>query len=144
MWKDPPLLKLMVTPILCICALLASADMSISQEPAADCSNPQTQFELNFCAGQDFKDADVKLNAEYKIQRDEMRRRDADASEPTKGAEQALIEAQRAWVTYRDAHCISYGFQFRGGSMEPMQVAACKADLTRERTKELEELAVGG
>jgi uncharacterized protein YecT (DUF1311 family) len=57
-----------------------------------------------------------------------------------KGAEQALVKAQRAWIDYRDAECNAAGFQARGGTMEPMLVAGCLADITDKRTKELKEL----
>lgn len=57
-----------------------------------------------------------------------------------KGGEEALVKAQRAWIGYRDAQCLSWGFQARGGSMEPMLVSSCEADLTRKRTAELKAL----
>jgi uncharacterized protein YecT (DUF1311 family) len=57
-----------------------------------------------------------------------------------KGAEQALVKAQRAWIDYRDAECDAFGFQARGGTMEPMLVAGCLANITDKRTKELKEL----
>lgn len=105
-----------------------------------DCANAQVQMELTYCAEQDFQKADTLLNAQYKVTRDLMRQRDADADEWTKGAEKALVSAQRAWVAYRDAQCASYGFQARGGSMEPMLIYGCQADLTRKRTEELKKL----
>jgi urease subunit alpha len=52
-----------------------------------------------------------------------------------KGAEKALVTAQRAWIAYRDAECEARGFQARGGTMEPMLVAGCIADVTDARTK---------
>ena len=58
-----------------------------------------------------------------------------------RGAEEALVKAQRAWVNFRDAECEAAGFQARGGTMEPMLVAGCIAELTDARTKQLKELA---
>ncbi len=52
-----------------------------------------------------------------------------------------LLEAQRAWLKYRDTHCRSEGYIARGGSLEPLLVSSCKAHLTRLRTADLEELA---
>jgi uncharacterized protein YecT (DUF1311 family) len=69
-----------------------------------------------------------------------MKTWDADAEANLKGAEDALVKAQRAWVAYRDAQCASYGYQARGGSMEPQLIYGCQADLTRKRTAELKEL----
>ena len=51
-----------------------------------------------------------------------------------------MLEAQRGWLRYRDAHCRVDGYTARGGSLEPLLVATCKARLTRMRTEELREL----
>jgi uncharacterized protein YecT (DUF1311 family) len=50
------------------------------------------------------------------------------------------VTAQRTWIAYRDAQCEAAGFQARGGTMEPMLVAGCIADITEVRTKELKAL----
>jgi uncharacterized protein YecT (DUF1311 family) len=137
------MLKLALWPLLCGCVLLVDAPMSNGQEPDVDCDNAMTQMDMNICAGEDFQAADQALNAQYKITRDEVRKRDADASEATKGAEDALVAAQRAWIAYRDAHCASQAFQVRGGSMEPMVIAGCRAALTRQRTEEIKGVTEG-
>lgn len=111
-----------------------------AQEPKANCKNPQTQIEMNICSQRDFDTADKALNAQYQATRKAMKAWDADAMSELKGAEDALVKAQRAWVAYRDAQCISYGFQAHGGSMEPMLISGCQADLTLKRTAELKEL----
>ncbi|MEM9310349.1 MAG: lysozyme inhibitor LprI family protein, partial [Pseudomonadota bacterium] len=53
----------------------------------------------------------------------------------------SLLEAQRAWITYRDAHCRVDGYTARGGSLEPLLVSTCKTALTKARTNQLKELA---
>jgi uncharacterized protein YecT (DUF1311 family) len=134
------MLKIALLPMLCGCVLLVDAPTSNGQQPDVDCGNAQTQMAMNICSQRDYKEADAALNAQYKLTRDEMRETDKGASQATAGAEDALVKAQRAWVTYRDAQCASYGFQARGGSMEPMLISGCQADLTRKRTQELKEL----
>ncbi len=111
--------------------------------PKIDCAKAETQTDLNICAALDFDTADKALNAQYKKTRAAMVAIDADLDNDMKGAEKALIKAQRAWVDYRDRECEAQGFQARGGSMEPMLVGGCKADLTKKRTKELKDLADG-
>jgi len=108
-----------------------------------DCENAQTQADMTSCAQARYEEADKGLNAQYKKTRAAMVAIDKDLDADTKGAEQALLKAQRAWITYRDAQCENYGFQARGGTMEPMLVAGCLADLTDLRTKELKELSEG-
>ncbi|WP_162943954.1 MULTISPECIES: lysozyme inhibitor LprI family protein [unclassified Rhizobium] len=112
-------------------------------EPKIDCAKAEAQTDLNICASLDFDTADKALNAQYKKTRAAMVAIDSDLDNDMKGAEKALIKAQRAWVDYRDGECEGQGFQARGGSMEPMLVSGCKADLSNKRTKELKDLADG-
>ncbi|WP_223218014.1 lysozyme inhibitor LprI family protein [Rhizobium wenxiniae] len=125
--------------MLCGCVLLLDAPTS-AQQVQPDCEEPQTQADMTICAGQDLADADKALNAQYQVTRRVLKERDADASTELKGGVEALVKAQRAWLAYRDAQCASVGFQARGGSMEPMLISMCEADLTRKRTAELKAL----
>lgn len=112
-------------------------------EPDVDCDNAQAQQEMNFCAEKDFDAADADLNRIWKTAKAVMKKADEDVAsydENAVGAVDALMKAQRAWIDYRDGQCEAYAFQSRGGSMEPMLIMGCKADLTRERVKELEGL----
>lgn len=98
---------------------------------AADsCRDPQTQGEMTRCAGEDYARADRELNAVYARVR---------AALPTEELER-LKAAQRAWIVSRDADCELEPFGARGGSMEPMLAASCKADRTVQRTKWLRSL----
>ncbi len=133
------MLKLALLPMLCGCVLLLDAPTS-AQQPQPDCKEPQTQADMTICAGQDLADADKALNAQYQVTRNVLKERDAGASAELKGGVEALVKAQRAWLAYRDAQCASAGFQARGGSMEPMLISMCEADLTRKRTAELKAL----
>jgi uncharacterized protein YecT (DUF1311 family) len=53
------------------------------------------------------------------------------------------VTAQRAWVAFRDANCALSGFQARGGSMEPMLIASCRAEMSAKRAEELRQLSEG-
>ncbi|WP_424550046.1 lysozyme inhibitor LprI family protein [Shinella sp.] len=127
--------------------LLASATLLVSvsfataqEEPAVDCSNAVTQMDMNICAHRDYADADEELNAAYKKATEATQKMDADLKdmgEQYVGAVDALKRAQRSWIGYRDGQCELSGFEARGGSMEPMLVSGCLADLTRKRTAEL-------
>ena len=117
---------------LVFCAVPASAQDKI------DCANAMAQAELNICASQDYEKADAELNRVWKQARKTAKDVDADQdSAELKGAEQALLAAQRAWITYRDKNCELAGFEARGGSMEPMLISGCLAEMTTARTKEL-------
>lgn len=109
--------------------------------PKLDCSNAQTQAEMTECAVNDFDAADKALNAQWKRTRAAMVETDANLDADQKGAEKALLKGQRAWIDYRDGQCEAEGFSARGGTLEPMLVASCKAHLTDLRTKELKSMA---
>ncbi|MEZ2131076.1 MULTISPECIES: lysozyme inhibitor LprI family protein [unclassified Sinorhizobium] len=124
-------------------AIFLGAGAVTAQEPAVDCKNAVTQADMNICAARDHADADKELNAQYKKTRAAMLARDAELEGDQKGAEKALLKSQRAWIDYRDGECEAEGFQARGGSLEPMLISECMAKLTRQRTKELADLADG-
>jgi uncharacterized protein YecT (DUF1311 family) len=123
--------------------LLATASPAAAQDDI-DCSNQMAQQVMNICAARDYEAADVELNAVWKEARTAAKDLDAELSEDLKGAEKALLAGQRGWIAYRDGQCELAGFEARGGSMEPMLVSGCLADLTRKRTKELREFIGGG
>ena len=114
-----------------------------TNDPAIDCDNQLYQVEMNYCAGQAYEVADVALNAQWKRAVSVMRERDKTIdrrhdTQPTH--HDALLAAQRAWLTYRDQHCLNEGFAARGGSMAPMLHSDCMARLTKARTAELQAL----
>ncbi len=98
-----------------------------------NCSDPQTQLEMTFCAKQDFLAADEKLNRVYQKVFSKL-------SSPHKSA---LKKAQRAWISYRDLACHSYGLAAEGGTMQAMLVNNCLAEVTNQRTKLLEQQVLG-
>lgn len=108
-----------------------------------DCNNAVTQLDMTLCAKKDWEAADAELNTAYKAAMTAMKQTDKDLPKDLKGAADTLRDAQRAWIPYRDKACDSYGFLARGGSMESMLVLGCRADLTRKRTSELNDLAEG-
>lgn len=131
----------MITALLLLLATPADDLPECNQEAA----EKGIQQEMNMCALRDYRIADRELNAQWRLTRAEMQRRDAawdpayDDGKP--GYFDTLLEAQRAWLAYRDAQCRSEAYDFRGGSMAPLIDASCKAAMTRARTEELRELA---
>jgi uncharacterized protein YecT (DUF1311 family) len=92
------------------------------------CADPQDQHTMNRCAHEDFQKADAELNKVYQQLLPKLE---------TAHKEKLKI-AQRAWVTFRDAHCESEAFSFEGGSMQPLIRSSCLAAVTRDRTKQLQ------
>ena len=123
--------------------LLCAAAPAFAQDDI-DCNNAVAQQDMNYCAAKDFETADAELNAVWKDAKATAKEMDAEFDEPMKGAEKALVAGQRGWIAYRDGQCELAGWEAHGGSMEPMLVSGCMAELTRARTKELKDFIEGG
>lgn len=89
----------------------------------------QSQGEMTRDAAKDFQKADAEMNAVYN-----RLARNTDA-----GGRDALREAQRAWLKFRDADARFRAHKGKGGSIYPMLVSRYLAELTRQRTEELKE-----
>lgn len=126
---------LMIAGVLCA---------STAQAQDIDCSAPQVQLEMTFCAQQDWKIADADLNDAYKAAQGVMKDIDAGLPDDEKGAAARLRDGQRAWIIYRDAGCAAEGYLSHGGSIEPMAVAYCLARVTKNRADEIWQLSQTG
>jgi uncharacterized protein YecT (DUF1311 family) len=121
--------------------------MAAAPAEASICDNALTQMQLNQCARADFDAADAAMNAQWRVTTNHMRARDKDhrpGLDSYPGYFVTLQAAQRAWLTYRDRHCLTESFQARGGSMQPMLISGCMAQLTRARTAQLKSLIETG
>lgn len=95
----------------------------------AECSNPQTQADMNQCAEAEYNQADTKLNNVYQA---------VQATLDDQKGEQ-LTSAEQAWISYRDRYCEFVQTQFAGGSIQPTVYYGCLTQLTNDRTAELEQ-----
>jgi uncharacterized protein YecT (DUF1311 family) len=126
-----------------IAGLIALASAGAQPLTDAECEAAMSQMEMTACATQRFDRADAELNALYARLIAGARETDRApdngrvTGDDRPGEEATLREAQRAWVTYRDAQCRGEGYSERGGSMEPMIYQDCRARLTRERIAQL-------
>jgi uncharacterized protein YecT (DUF1311 family) len=114
----------------------------------ADCRDPQSNAEMKICADKDWKKADGELNVAYGKALAEAREmyRSTKATpgyENMPDSEAMLRDAQRAWVSFRDANC-KYQYQiYYGGSHAGLAYLLCMADMTKARLKELRQLPGG-
>jgi uncharacterized protein YecT (DUF1311 family) len=96
--------------------------------PAVDCKQATTQADLDFCAGQDFKATDAKLNALYQAL---MAKYDVQ--------NQALLRAaEEKWINWRDSECAFETALTVGGTIHPMMETLCATEKTQAHIKELE------
>lgn len=122
-----------------VLAVLLVPGWALAQD--VDCATAEAQVELTFCAEQDWLAADEALNDAYGAARALMQQIDAALPKAERGAELALRDGQRAWVTFRDATCAAEGYAMHGGSAEPMVIYGCRARLTGQRAADLQMIA---
>jgi uncharacterized protein YecT (DUF1311 family) len=111
--------------------ILAIALLSFPSPAFAElCDDPQTQSDINYCAKFHFDRADSELNDVYgRLKQGYGNYADSKA---------ALVAAQRAWVSFRDAECNQDAVAVEGGSAAPMIILDCKTRLTDSRTEQLQ------
>ncbi len=98
---------------------------------AVDCANASDQATMNQCAGQEYKAADKELNAVYQ----QITARLKDNAEGKK----LLVNAQRAWIGFRDAECNFSASGVAGGSVYPLIYSNCLKSVTKVRTEALKQ-----
>jgi len=116
--------------ILLLCPAAAAAQ-------DVDCENASMQMELTYCAEQAWLQADAELNDVYADARALAKELDAALPSDQRGIAQALLDGQRAWVTFRDKSCEAEAGVMRGGSAEPMLIYGCWERLTWVRAEDL-------
>jgi uncharacterized protein YecT (DUF1311 family) len=102
---------------------------SLAMSPAPNCSDRETQLELNVCSFRDYLRADIELNRTWTAVTKKV------SGQPAAFA--LLRDGQRAWLTYRDKQCAVWGKWYEGGTIAPLMINSCLTDITRFRTKEL-------
>jgi uncharacterized protein YecT (DUF1311 family) len=127
---------------------------SLAQEPhqgagqtgqANLCESANTQMEMNQCSADQYKKADAHLEAVYEnlsrmLQQsaDEAKKRnDQTQTNEAEMVVKKLRAAQIAWTQYRVQHCDAVRQQYEGGSIAPLEWAACMMDAADHRIAEL-------
>jgi uncharacterized protein YecT (DUF1311 family) len=96
-----------------------------------DCKNPVATTEINYCAEQAYQAADKELNGIYKK---------LIAAAGSNAEKERLVNAQRAWITFRDKHCEFDTFKMREGTGYTGFLSMCLEDLTKQRIVTLKKL----
>ena len=109
----------------------APAVSLLAQQP--NCTNAQTQTDMNFCAGLSYENADRALNQSYQALTPQL----------SATRRQKLTDAQLKWINFRNTECDFYGSEAEGGTMQPMLVSGCKDQITQQRTADLNTYLTG-
>lgn len=116
--------------LLSVVGLSLAGLVSSTSLAATDCmQTAQTQTAMTQCAGQQYKQADTRLNEQYQSLTSRL------AKHPKQQAQ--LLTAQRSWLAFRDAECRFNASPVAGGSVQPMVRLQCLARLTTDRNAQL-------
>jgi uncharacterized protein YecT (DUF1311 family) len=96
-----------------------------AQQP--NCSKPITDRELRICSQLHYDRENGKLNRVYNQLQQQL----------PNNRKQQLIESQKLWIVFRDAHCDFRRSRVAGGTADPIIYYGCLAQLTQLRTSEL-------
>ena len=95
------------------------------------CEDADSQMAINACMDATYKKADTSLNRTYK---NAITRLKSDSTQHKK-----LVDAQRAWLKFRDAECAFAVGSAGAGSASSMISSECMTSLTEQREKQLHE-----
>jgi uncharacterized protein YecT (DUF1311 family) len=116
--------------LLCLAFTCPGAPVSAHAQ-TIDCNNASSTAEMNFCADRDYQAADKALNAAYVAALTYIRSRDMEKPYDAKSFEDAMRDAQRTWVAYRDADCKDLVAQeWSGGSGASSAILGCMTEKT--------------
>ena len=119
----------------------ASADVQLCFDKA------NTTAEMLKCATLDYEKADKELNKAWPSVKAFYKQVDANiaslpsqVSRPAVPASKLIVQAQQKWIVIRDNDCLVQASSFGNGSFYPVSLTLCKAEKTKDRTKEFKRL----
>ncbi|EAT2981428.1 DUF1311 domain-containing protein [Salmonella enterica] len=118
---------------LILCLMFSFSSMADQYGACIDKSDGITS-NIRDCDAQEMERLDHLLNKAYKHIINELKQNEQ--------LEQVnrLKEAQRAWLKYRDANC-GFIYSETGGTIDLLNGDGCIIEMTKDRTKQLEEFA---
>ncbi|MEM6615963.1 MAG: lysozyme inhibitor LprI family protein [Pseudomonadota bacterium] len=104
--------------------------LDVASRDCLETPGNDTTFGMSACTSNSYLAWDKVLNDRYAALREKV---------PSKIFE-TLRDAQRAWITYRDADCSLAGKAFEGGTLEPLLVTSCYEYKTALRVIDLDQM----
>ncbi len=106
---------------------LGTVDVVSSGGEIVNCDDPQDTSSVSYCTFLAYEREDARLNKVYQ----------AIQSGPSDPVKESLVDAQLAWIDFRDAHCLSEVQEAYGATGYNAYYAACQARITQQRTSRL-------
>jgi uncharacterized protein YecT (DUF1311 family) len=116
--------------VFCLTAALGAQAPEKRKDP---CDNPITTVEMRACALKKYQKADTELNVAYKLLTDKVKAAGYQN-------EHKLVDAQRAWIRYRDTNADFEASFYDGGSIQVQIRLYALIRMTQARTKEINDI----
>lgn len=101
---------------------------AVAESPPPECTTQATTLEMMTCSDWHLQQADALLNQTYGELQPDL----DDAGKVL------LRDAQRAWITFRDAECARVADSARGGTLSGILEISCRQYFTAVRARQLE------
>lgn len=105
---------------------------------ALDCSKASNTMEINECASIEQQKVEVKLNQVYQRVMKGMEK-DYASDGNFAGMKKAFVNAQRAWIKFREADCDAVYQKHIGGTIRNVMHISCMQAHAKKRIVDLEE-----
>ena len=103
---------------------------------ALDCEKAMSTPELNECAARQQKAVELRLNQTYQKALKSLQQPDTEMDKFS-ATRQKLIEAQRAWVKFREADCEAVYLQYMSGGIRNLMFTGCMQKHAERRIEDL-------
>ena len=103
-----------------------------------DCKEVITTPDINQCAQIEFESVEKKLNETYRRVLKSLNKPDEDMVSYS-GIKKGLIEAQKAWVSFRQKDCNAYFTLHASGTIRTVMYIGCMQSHAERRIKEISE-----
>lgn len=113
---------------------------SMAASPPFDCVKQDTQADMNVCSFRDYLRADIELNQGWEKVAARYRGTSASGKPSPQSEFGLMLDAQRAWLLYREKQCDGEGKGYEGGSIRPLIENSCRERITRQRIAEFKPL----
>jgi len=132
--------------LLVFSAAVSSQNPSGAQSPCV--AQPTSMMQMRQCADYEYKQSDQRLTKVYdkamQYMNDDLgrakKKRDQDQVKYEQAVIDALSEAQRAWLTYREVQCKAAAQMYEPGTMAPLAYSNCLKTLTDHRIGDLKSV----
>lgn len=102
--------------------------LTLAPAHAGPCDKAASAYEAAICFDQEYQSVDKRLNEVYKKHRSGL----------DETAKTLFRDAQRTWITYRDAVCLNAADSSRGGTDSAIVGLRCQTILTQRRINDIE------